>query len=160
MNTWTKTLSAMVVLWAGAVTAATQDVRAPQPSTQFRGRVLSAEPAEPVPGATVHLVPVTAIDTTTRMTASAIYAAPYAAEAYDEPLEDAIRAKGAGFPQATTDARGNFAIATVPIGKFFVHVTPSSQDTQHLPGGDRSRQSYAAEQLRGQPTTIRLSSRP
>ncbi len=160
MNTWTRTLSALVVIWAGAVTAATQDARAPQPSTQLRGRVVSANPAHPVAGATVHLVPVDAIDTTTKMTASAIYAAPYPAEAYDEPLEDAIRAKGTGFPHATTDARGNFAIATVPNGKFFVHVTPSAQDTEHLPGGDRSRQSYAADQLRGPPMTIRLSSRP
>ena len=84
---------------------------------------MSANPAHPVAGATVHLVPVDAIDTTTKMTASAIYAAPYPAEAYDEPLEDAIRSKGTGFPHATTDARGNFAIATVPNGKFFVHVT-------------------------------------
>ena len=99
----------------------------PKPSTQVSGRVVSANPAHPVAGATVHLVPVAAIDTTTRMTASAIYAAPYPAEAYDEPLEDAIRSKGAAFPQATTDARGNFAIATLPTGKFFVHVTPSAR---------------------------------
>ena len=58
------------------------------------------------------------------MTASAIYAAPYPAEAYDEPLEDAIRLRGTEFPQATTDARGNFVIANVPNGKFFIHVTP------------------------------------
>jgi hypothetical protein len=160
MNTWTKTLLAMVAIWAGVVTAATQDVRAPRPSTQVRGRVVSASPAQPVAGATVHLVPVAAIDTTTRMTASAIYAAPYPAEAYDEPLEDAIRSKGAEFPHATTDAGGNFAIAALPNGKFFVHVTPGAQDTGHLPGGDHSRQSLAADQLRGQPMTIRLSSRP
>ena len=159
MNTWTKTLLAMVVIWAGVVTAATQDARVPRPSTQFKGRVVSANPAHPVAGATVHLVPIAAIDTTTRMTASAIYAAPYPAEAYDEPLEDAIRSKGTEFPHATTDARGNFAIAALPNGKFFVHVTPRAQDTEHLPGGDHSRQSYAADQLRGQPMTIRLSSR-
>ncbi len=160
MNTWTKTLSAMVVIWAGAVTAATQDGRAPVPSTQFTGRVVSADPARPVAGATVHLVPVAAIDTTTKMTASAIYAAPFPAEAYDEPLEDAIRTNGTGFPRATTDARGSFAVAAPASGTFFVHVTPRAQDTEHLPGGDRSRQSYTADQLRGQPMTIRLSSRP
>ena len=94
------------------------------------------------------------------MTASAIYAPPYPAEAYDEPLEDAIRLRGAGFPQATTDARGNFVIANVPDGKFFVHVTPGPKDAEHLPGGDQSRRSYPAEQLRGQSMTIKVSSSP
>jgi hypothetical protein len=37
------------------------------------------------------------------MTASAIYAAPFPAEAYDEPLEDTIRLRGRDFPSATTD---------------------------------------------------------
>jgi predicted CXXCH cytochrome family protein len=112
----------------------------------------------PVAGATVHLVPVTAIDTTTRITASSIYAAPYPAEAYDEPLEDAIRLRGNEFSQATTDTRGNFTIDSVPDGRFFIHVTPAAGDASHLPGGDRSRQSYSAGNLRGQSMTIRLSS--
>jgi hypothetical protein len=162
-------LVAQVVLRAAA---------APNPSMQdategrrFTGRVVSASgavvvggaattPGHPVAGATVHLVPSTAIDVTTPMTASAIYAAPYPAEAYDEPLEDAIRSKGSGFPRATTDARGNFVIADVPDGQFFVHVTPDAKDAEHLPGGDQSRQSYAAEQLRGKSMTIELSSSP
>ena len=62
--------------------------------------------------------------------------------------------------KATTDARGDFAIANVPDGKFFVHVTPGPNDTEHLPGGDRSRRSYSAEQLRGQSMTIKVSSSP
>ena len=97
MRSWTKTLSALVVVWAVAVTAATQDGRAARQPTrqtdQFRGQVVSASgavavggpatnPGHPVAGATVHLVPVAAIDTTTRITASAIYASPYPAEAY------------------------------------------------------------------------------
>ena len=127
---------------------------------QFSGRVVSASgamvpggpainPGHPVAGATVHLVPVTAMDVTTRMTASAIYAPPFPAEAYDEPLEDAIRLRGAAFPKATTDARGNFVIPNVPDGKFFVHVTPATADAEHLPGGDQSRQSHPAQELRG-----------
>ncbi len=137
----------------------------------FRGRVVSASGALvvggaapdtglPVPGATIHLVPVTAIDTTSQMTASAIYAPPYPAEAYDEPLEDAIRLRGIDFPQSTTDSQGNFTIGNVPDGRFFIHVTPEGEDTEHLPGGDQSRQSYSAEGLRGQSMTINVSSSP
>ena len=62
--------------------------------------------------------------------------------------------------KSTTDARGNFVIANVPDGKFFVHVTPGPKDTEHLPGGDQSRRSYSAEQLRGQSMTIKVSSSP
>ncbi|OFW06139.1 MAG: hypothetical protein A3I61_18350 [Acidobacteria bacterium RIFCSPLOWO2_02_FULL_68_18] len=119
-----------------------------------------ANPGHPVAGAMVHLVPVTAIDVTTRMTASAIYAPPYPAEAYDEPLEDAIRLRGAGFPHATTDARGSFVMSHVPDGRFFVHVTPGATDTEHLPGGDQSRRSRPAEELRGRSMTIKVSSSP
>ena len=116
---------------------------------EFAGRVMS--PAGTlVAGATVHLVPVTAIDITTQMTASAIYAPSYPAEVYDEPLEDANRLQGTNFPQSTMDLQGNFVIPTVPDGKFFIHVTPNAEDTEHLPGGDQSRQSYSAEELRGQ----------
>jgi hypothetical protein len=171
MGTWLKALFALVVVWAVAVTAATQDGRAPLRTSQFRGQVVSAstavdraraaaDPGHPVAGATVHLVPVTAIDTTTRLTASAIYAPPYPAEAFDEPLEDAIRLRGTGFPQATSDARGNFVVARVPDGKYFVHVTPDPKDAEHLPGGDLSRRSYTAEQLRGQSMTVHLSGHP
>jgi hypothetical protein len=120
----------------------------------------AANPGHPVAGATVHLVPVTAIDTTSRMTASAIYAAPFPAEAYDEPLEDTIRLSGRDFPSATTDDRGRFLINQVPDGRFFVHVTPSAQDAEHLPGGSYSRQSRSAEELRGQSLTIEISSSP
>lgn len=138
---------------------------------QLTGRVVSAAgPAvvggttaiagHAVAGATVHLVPVSAIDTSSRITASAIYAAPFPAEAYDEPLEDAIRLRGRDFPQAVTDAQGRFTIDRVPDGRFFVHVTPGPGDIEHLPGGDRSRRSYAADQLRGQTMTVEVSSSP
>ncbi len=144
---------------------------APSQAGGFAGQVVSASGAlvvggeaadsgHPVPGATIYLVPVTAIDTTTQMTASAIYAPPYPAEAYDEPLEDAIRLRGADFPQSTTDSEGSFVVANIPDGRFFIHVTPGPEDTEHLPGGDQSRQSYSAEQLRGRSTTIKLSSSP
>ena len=138
---------------------------------EFTGHVLSASgalvvggeatnPGHPVVGATVYLVPTTAIDITTQMTASAIYASPYPAEVYDEPLEDAIRLGGTDFPQSTTDSQGEFVITDVPDGEFFIHVTPDAEDTEHLPGGDQSRRSYPAELLRGDSRTIRISSSP
>ena len=172
MGSWMKTLAAMVIAWAAAVTVATQDRRPAGQTGQFRGQVVSAVgtpsppsgaaaiPGHPVARAMVHLVPVTAVDTTTPITASAVYAPPYPAEAIDEPLEDAIRRRGTGFPRATTDAHGQFAVANVPDGRYFIHVTPDQNDAEHLPGGDRSRQSYAAAQLRGQSMTVRVSSRP
>ena len=158
MGRWTKVLLVLAAVWAVGVTAATQTRRAPSLGGPFKGQVSSA--GHPVAGAMVHLVPVTAIDATTRLTASAIYAAPFPAEAIDEPLEDAIRLRGAVFPQTTTDAQGAFLVAAVPDGKYFVHITPAPEDAEHLPGGDRSRQSYPAEQLRGQSMAIRVSSRP
>ena len=74
-----------MMLIAGLLLAATD-----QPA-EFSGRVVSASgalvvggeatnPGHPVVGATVHLIPATAIDVTTQMTASAIYAPPYPAE--------------------------------------------------------------------------------
>ncbi|MBT72156.1 MAG: hypothetical protein CMQ15_08985 [Gammaproteobacteria bacterium] len=137
----------------------------------FTGRVLSASGASVVGGgdivaghsvtaATVYLVPTAAIDISTQMTASAIYAAPYPAEAYDEPLEDSIRLRGTEFPQGTTDAQGNFSIDNIPDGNFFVHVTPALEDSEHLPGGDKSRQAYSARQLSSEAMTIEVSSSP
>jgi hypothetical protein len=166
---WTWTL---VGIGSAAVAVTTQaPPRTPSAQTRgFSGRVVSGvlskggeqvpRSGHPVAAATVHLVPVSAVDVTTPITASAIYAAPYPAEAVDEPLEDAIRIRGAGFPTATTDAQGRFSIAVVPEGRFFVHVTPGEQDTEHLPGGDQSRRSLTAQELRKQPMTITLSGRP
>ena len=153
---WTAASLLTVILMAGVI------LRAIAPTAQagqFTGRVVRASGAA-VAGATVQLVPVTAVDVSTRMTASAVYAPPFPAEAYDEPLEDAIRLRGAGFPRATTDAGGTFVISNVPDGRFFLHVTPGAMDSEHLPGGDQSRQSHGAEQLRGQSMTITLSSSP
>lgn len=126
--------------------------------SNFSGQVLSAA-GIPVAGATVYLVPTTAIDMTP-ITTSAVYYPPYPAEAYDEPLEDTIRAKGEEFPKATTDSEGSFNISSVPDGKFFIHVTPAAEDTKHLPGGDKSRKAYPADDLRGKSMTIKVSELP
>ena len=114
-------VSLLVIVAITGVMLAGQNA-APGQAGGFTGHVVSAsgalvvggeaaDPGHPVAGATIHLVPVTAIDTTTQMTASAIYAPPFPAEAYDEPLEDAIRLHGTDFPQSTTDSQGNFGIA-------------------------------------------------
>ena len=140
-------------------------------ASAFSGTVLSAAGAlivggeetqdgHPVVDATVYLVPTAAIDTTTRMTASDIYLAPFPAEAYDEPLEDSIRLQGTEFPQGRTDSQGNFTVDNVPAGNFFVHVTPATDDSEHLPGGDKSRAAYSTQQLVGEAMTIELSSSP
>src|SRR5262245_8268727 len=93
--TFLLTIVAAVLIRNVAATSRTQPSLQSRP---FSGQVLSASGAldggaagRAVVGATIHLVPVTAIDVTTPITASATYAPPYPAEAYDEPLEDAIR---------------------------------------------------------------------
>ena len=96
----------------------------------------------------------------TPITASKVYRSPHPAEAYDEPLEDAIRFRGKGFPQTKTDKFGKFKITKVPDEKFYVYVKPRKEDQEHLPGGDKSRKSYPSEHLRGTSMTIKVSSRP
>ncbi len=113
----------------------------------------------PLAGAKLYLVPTTAIDMTS-ITASDIFYPPYRAEAYDEPLEDAIRNKGNDFPNTITDINGKFIFPEIPDGKFFVYVIPSPQDTEHMPGGDRSRISYTADTLRGMTMIIKVASSP
>jgi hypothetical protein len=125
----------------------------------FSGDVVSAS-GNPVVGATVYIVPVSAIDTNSPITASSIYAPPFPAEAYDEPLEDAIRLRGRGFAKTTTDTRGKFSIAKFDDEAAFIHVTVAQEDTEHLPGGDKSRRAYSATELRSEPMTITLSSSP
>lgn len=129
----------------------------------FLGKGFSGEVVNPVGvplvGAKVYLVPATSINIAP-ITASDIYNPPYRAEAYDEPLEDAIRAKGMEFPNAITDTGGEFTIPEVPDGNFFVHAMPAQGDMEHLPGGDKSRSTYTAQYLRGRYMNIKVSSRP
>ena len=113
----------------------------------------------PVTGAKIHLVPVSYINKAP-IKASDIFYPPFKAESYDEPLEDAIRLHGMDFPNAVTDTGGRFIIPEVPDGKYFIYVTPSERDTEHLPGGDRSRLAIDARTLRSMAMTIKVSSRP
>jgi len=41
-----------------------------------------------------------------------------------------------------------------------MHVTPALEDSEHLPGGDKSRQAYSARQLSREAMTIEVSSSP
>lgn len=124
----------------------------------FTGEVLNSV-GVPVTGAKVYLVPTTAINMEP-IKADDINYPPYRAESYDEPLEDAIRERWNEFPSAITNTEGKFTIHEVPNGKFFIYVIPAEKDTEHLPGGDRSRTSYLAKSLRDQSVIIRVSSRP
>jgi hypothetical protein len=146
------TLIAILLLRDGSIAQTSQ-------RSAFSGEVVNGS-GMPVAGATVHLVPVTAIDIKSKITASSIYASPVPAEAYDEPLEDTIRLRGKEFPQSLTDTRGRFNIAPIPAGRFFVHVTPAPADTLNLPGGDQSRRSFSASELNSRSMTIRLSTTP
>lgn len=96
----------------------------------------------------------------TPITAGDVWNEPYLADAYDEPLEDTIRLHGKDFSQGKTDSNGRFAISGIADGKFYVHITPGQDDSYHLPGGDKSRESYTAEELRNGTMTIAVSSRP
>lgn len=122
------------------------------------GRVVSSRDL-PVADATVYLVPIGMIDMTP-ITASAVFDEPYAADAYDEPLEDAIARHRDQLPSGKTDQQGHFRIFDIPDGRFFVYVAIADGDVEHLPGGDKSRASYDAQELRGHEKRIQLSSRP
>jgi len=113
----------------------------------------------PVPNATVHLVPTSAIDGSA-ITGHSVAEPPFSASAFDEPLEDVIALNSDALCSGRTDQAGRFEISHVPEGRFYVHVTPSLEDEQHLPGGDKSRVSLTAAELRGTFLPIDLSSRP
>jgi hypothetical protein len=113
---------------------------------------------EPVVGAKVYLVPSDQIPTTA-IDLSSIGAAR--ASANDEPLEDTIAAKGAGYQQATTDANGVYRIATVPAGgRFYVTVVPATTDSAHLPGGSLCRASIQDTALLNKQWDIKISTKP
>ena len=53
------------------------------------------------------------------------------AEIRDEPLEDAVRLRGATYHQGITDAGGSALIANVPFGSYFWFVQPAAGDSEH-----------------------------
>ncbi len=113
-----------------------------------------------VGGCVVYLVPTGAIDRTP-ITAEGILDG--STEAYDEPLEDAVRRSGADFAQDVTKNNGRFRIdgganGVDPDLDYYVFVVPS--DGEHLPGGDRCRVSRPGSSLLGTDIRIEVSSAP
>ncbi|MDJ0522467.1 MAG: hypothetical protein QNJ90_10395 [Planctomycetota bacterium] len=111
----------------------------------------------PVVGATIYLVPTGEIDTAPF---NAVAVRTGASEDRDEPLEDAVRLRGASFPQAVTGTDGMATIGDIPDGRYFHFVLPSPGDSEHLPGGCGCRQAVDAVALYAQPTSITMSSQP
>ncbi len=111
----------------------------------------------PVAGATVFLVPASDIDTGD-VTGNDVLSG--AAETRDEPLEDAVRLRGASYPRGVTDAGGRVLIADVPFGTYFWFVLPAAGDTEHLPGGEGCRLARQSTTFLGTTTSIRLTSQP
>ncbi len=73
----------------------------------------------------------------------------------DEPLEDNLAANIDKYKKASTDKKGNFTIAGVPGGKFFIYVAPA--DKAYLPGGDKSNKAVSAAAFKGKTVKILLS---
>jgi len=112
---------------------------------------------KPVNGATVYLVPNTDIpNTALALTDITIERA----STVDEPLEDTIAAKGAGYTKAVTNPDGIYRMTTVPTGSFFVTVVPAATDKAHAPGGSSCRASVASTELVGKQLNIDVSARP
>ncbi len=104
-----------------------------------------------VAGATVYLVP--AADVAKLAKAPTFQIRRDAAD--DEPMEDNLAANRDKYAQAITDSGGNFNIAKVADGKYFVYVQPT--DAEHLPGGDLANKSMSSAELAAKPLAIQVS---
>lgn len=124
------------------------------PATGVSGSVVGLA-GEVIAGATVYLVPTDKIDYTPITGANIL---SRVAEDFDEPLEDTVRLSGATLPQVVTDAAGSWTIDPVDDGRYFVFVEPPAGDAEHLPGGSECRESYLAEDLKGQNLAITMTS--
>lgn len=77
--------------------------------------------------------------------------------ANDEPLEDNLAANIDRYQKGTTNQKGDFAIAGIPDGKYFIFVMPA--DKTYLPGGDRSNKAVSPAEFKDKPIEIQLSGR-
>ena len=121
------------------------DVSVVETALRFSGCVISSGKVDqPVSRATVHLVPAIRV-VMTKLTSEVLRGD----SAADEPLEDTIENFPDEVVSATTNSKGGFDFSSVAEGRYFIHVTPSPGDRLHLPGGDASRVSRSADELRG-----------
>lgn len=116
---------------------------------------------EPVAGATVYLVPASAIPTEPIVLMNGADGMDAnRASALDEPLEDTIAAQGDTFAKAVTDANGVYRITAVPAGSYYVTVVPGMTDVAHLPGGTWCRRAQGDAALVGKQLNVEVSTRP
>ena len=73
----------------------------------------------------------------------------------DEPLEDNLAANRDRYLKGKSGANGEFSVADVAGGKYFLYVEPA--DTTYLPGGDKSRKSLSTAEMAAAPVKILVS---
>lgn len=114
-----------------------------------------------VPGGTVYLVPASDVEQLAE-TPIDLFLSPEATAmlTVDEPIEDLIDANGEGYEQAEVDSDGVYRFESILEGRHFVVWMPSSDDSEHLPGGDSSNVSFESASLVGMQMNIRVSSQP
>ena len=123
------------------------------------GSVVNGD-GDAVVGATVYLIPATAV-VRTAFNAAEVLAGNF--NTSDEPLEDLVDAAGPGtYRNAVTGANGSWGIS-VPLpltGDYFLYVRPGAGDTVHVDGGSLCRTAISAESLAGSSRRIVLSGSP
>ncbi len=149
---WLALLTASAALAAGCAQSKGDDDVDPS----LRGKV-SGPSGSAVAGATVYLVPASAVSTE-EITGAGVLAGT--TETFDEPLEDAVANLDDSFPEATTNGSGSYLFNSVPDGDYFVYVEPGAGDTEHIRGGSLCRVSTPAKSLRGKTKDIVMSSSP
>ncbi|MBF0244693.1 MAG: hypothetical protein HQL31_05425 [Planctomycetes bacterium] len=126
-------------------------------TTGVSGRVTDGT-GSGVASAKVYLIPTASINKTAITGANVIDTTSRPAEAYDEPLEDAVRIGGSGFLSAVTDAAGSYAISSdIPTGDYYIYVEPAAADAAHLPGGDKCRIAMSTANFEGGTVNVELS---
>jgi hypothetical protein len=147
-----------LTLAAGALGAGCSSSSSGSSSTNLSlGGTVTGTSGLPIAGATIYLVPASAVSTE-EITGAGILAGT--TEGFDEPLEDAVAAGSASFTQAVTDDGGAYEIAAVGDGPYFLYVAPAAADGEHLPGGNLCRIALTGAALAGTTADITLSSSP
>lgn len=123
----------------------------PQAEAAAVNGVVSDGSKQPIANATVYLIP--AADVVALGKASPVNRKINSPN--DEPMEDTLAPNRDKYQKGLTDSKGNFSIASVADGKYFVYVEPS--DKEHLPGGNLSNKSMTTAELAKAPLRIAVS---